>query len=61
MEFLFLLDDTSFQELTGMRLMMEPSLAAKAAERANIQHIALLRQSILDLEQSKKDRVRLVF
>jgi GntR family transcriptional repressor for pyruvate dehydrogenase complex len=60
MEFLFLLDDTSLQELTEMRLMMEPSLAAKAAERANAQHIALLRQSILDLEQSKKDRVRLV-
>ncbi len=45
MEFLFLLDDTSLQELTEMRLMMEPALAAKAAERANAQHIALLRQS----------------
>jgi GntR family transcriptional repressor for pyruvate dehydrogenase complex len=60
MEFLFLLDDTSLQELTEMRLLMEPSLAAKAAERANAQHIALLRQSILDLEHSKGDRVRLV-
>ncbi len=35
MEFLFLLDDTTVQELTEMRLMMEPALAAKAAERAN--------------------------
>ena len=43
-----------------MRLMMEPGLAAKAAERANAQHIALLRQSIVDLENSKDDRVRLV-
>ena len=60
MEFLFLLDDTSLQELTEMRLMMEPALAAKAAERANAQHIALLRQSIVDLEHSKSDRVRLV-
>jgi GntR family transcriptional repressor for pyruvate dehydrogenase complex len=60
MEFLFLLDDTSLQELTEMRLMMEPALAAKAAERANAQHIALLRQSVLDLEHSKRDRVRLV-
>src|SRR5260370_8256162 len=60
MEFLFLLDDTSLQELTEMRLMMEPALAAKAAERANAQHIALLRQSIVDLEHSKCDRVRLV-
>ncbi|HUZ95419.1 MAG TPA: FCD domain-containing protein [Edaphobacter sp.] len=60
MEFLFLLDDTSLQELTEMRLMMEPALAAKAAERANTQHIALLRQSIVDLGHSKHDRVRLV-
>jgi GntR family transcriptional repressor for pyruvate dehydrogenase complex len=60
MEFLFLLDDTSLQELTEMRLMIEPALAAKAAERANAQHIAMLRQSVLDLEHSKRDRVRLV-
>jgi GntR family transcriptional repressor for pyruvate dehydrogenase complex len=60
MEFLFLLDDTSLQELTEMRLMMEPALAAKAAERANSEHIALLRQSIVDHEHSKLDRVRLV-
>lgn len=60
MEFLFLLDDTTLQELSEMRLMMEPGLAAKAAERANAQHIALLRQSIVDLESSKDDRVRLV-
>jgi GntR family transcriptional regulator, transcriptional repressor for pyruvate dehydrogenase complex len=59
MEFLFLLD-TSLQELTEMRLMMEPALAAKAAERANAQHIALLRQSVLDLEHPKHDCGRLV-
>lgn len=60
MEFLFLLDDTSLQELAEMRLMMEPALAAKAAEHANAHHIAQLRQSIVDLEHSKRDRVRLV-
>jgi GntR family transcriptional repressor for pyruvate dehydrogenase complex len=60
MEFLLLLDDTSLQELAEMRLMMEPALAAKAAENANAQHIALLRQSIVDLEHSKRDRVRLI-
>jgi GntR family transcriptional regulator, transcriptional repressor for pyruvate dehydrogenase complex len=60
MEFLFLLDDTSLQELTELRLMIEPALAAKAAERANAEDIALLRQSIVDLENSKHDRVRLV-
>jgi GntR family transcriptional repressor for pyruvate dehydrogenase complex len=60
MEFLFLLDDTSFQELTEMRLMIEPALAAKAAERANAQDISLLKQSISDFEGSTHDRVRLV-
>ena len=60
MEFLLLLDDTSLQELAEMRLMMEPALAAKAAEHANAQHVAQLRQSIVDLEHSKRDRVRLV-
>ena len=60
MEFLFLLDDTSLQELAEMRLLMEPALAAKAALHADAQHIAQLRQSIVDLEHSKRDRVRLV-
>jgi GntR family transcriptional repressor for pyruvate dehydrogenase complex len=60
MEFLFLLDDTSPQELTEMRLMIEPALTAMAAERANAQDIALLKQSIADFESSGRDRVRLV-
>lgn len=60
MEFLFLLDDTSVQELTELRFMIEPALAAKAAERANSADILLLRQSITDLENSKLDRVKLV-
>jgi GntR family transcriptional repressor for pyruvate dehydrogenase complex len=60
MEFLFLLDDTSVQELTELRFLIEPALAAKAAERANSDDIALLRQSITDLERSEQDRVKLV-
>ncbi len=60
MEFLFLLDDTSVQELSELRFMIEPALAAKAAERANSEDISLLRQSISDLENSKLDRVKLV-
>ncbi len=60
MEFLFLLDDTSVQELTELRFLIEPALAAKAAERANSEDVALLRQSIKDLENSKGDRVKLV-
>lgn len=60
MEFLFLLDDTSIQELTEMRLMIEPAMAAIAAERADAKDIALLKQSIADFEDSARDRVRLV-
>ena len=60
MEFLFLLDDTTVQELTELRFLMEPALAAKAAERANSDDIARLRQSITDLEHSERDRVKLV-
>jgi len=60
MEFLFLLDDTTVEELTELRFIMEPALAAKAAERANSSDIALLRQSIADLENSERDRVKLV-
>jgi GntR family transcriptional repressor for pyruvate dehydrogenase complex len=60
MEFLFLLDDTTVEELTELRFIMEPALAAKAAERANSTDIALLRKSITDLENSERDRVKLV-
>jgi GntR family transcriptional repressor for pyruvate dehydrogenase complex len=60
MEFLFLLDDTTMQELTELRFMIEPALAAKAAERANSADIALLRQSLTDLENSERDRVKIV-
>ena len=60
MEFLFLLDDTSLGELTEVRLMVEPALAAKAAERATSDDIAALRQSVVELEHSQGDRVRLV-
>jgi GntR family transcriptional regulator, transcriptional repressor for pyruvate dehydrogenase complex len=60
MEFLFLLDDTSFQELMEIRLMVEPALAAKAAERATPEDIALLRQSIRDLEGGGTKREQLV-
>src|SRR5450432_2107019 len=35
MKFLFLLDDTTIEELAELRLIMEPALAAKAADRAN--------------------------
>jgi len=60
MEFLFLLDGISLHELAEMRLIMEPELAARAAQRANSDDIALLRQSIVDLEASRGDPERMV-
>ncbi|RZU40723.1 FadR/GntR family transcriptional regulator [Edaphobacter modestus] len=60
MEFLFLLDDTSVQELTELRLLMEPGLARLAAQRATADDIALLRKSVKDLESSSQDRLKLV-
>ncbi len=60
MEFLFLLDDTTVEELSEFRFIMEPALAAKAAERANSADIALLHQSIADLENSRGDPLKLV-
>lgn len=60
MEFLFLLDHTTIEELAELRFIIEPALAAKAAERAGSKDIELLRQSIADLENSKGDRVKMV-
>lgn len=60
MDFLLLLDDISLQELTEIRLMVEPAMAALAAERATAADITQLRQSVEDLETSKKDRIKLV-
>ena len=60
MEFLFLLDDTSVQELTELRMLVEPGLARLAAQRASSEDIDLLRQSIRDLESSSNDTIKLV-
>ena len=60
MEFLFLLDDTSVQELTELRLLMEPGLARLAAERATAEDVALLRRSVHDLEASRGDTAKLL-
>ena len=43
-----------------MRLMVEPALAFRAAERASLDDIALLRRSIVDHQTEKNNRVKLV-
>lgn len=60
MKFLFLLDDTTIEELVELRLIMEPALAARAADHANSTDIERLRQSIADMENSKGDPLKLV-
>jgi GntR family transcriptional repressor for pyruvate dehydrogenase complex len=52
MDFLFLLDDISTQDLMELRLMLEPALAAKAAERATVEDIGLLKQSMRDMQEN---------
>jgi GntR family transcriptional repressor for pyruvate dehydrogenase complex len=58
-DFLVLLDDLSHHELIETRLIVEPELAARAAERATAEDIATLRNAVLALERSKVIRDRL--
>lgn len=60
LEFLFLLDDTSVEDLTELRLLMEPGLAALAAQRATDDDLQMLHCSIRDLENSGSDKLKLV-
>jgi GntR family transcriptional regulator, transcriptional repressor for pyruvate dehydrogenase complex len=60
MEFLFLLDETSSQELIETRLVVEPTLAAKAAERATSEQMLVLRQTIAEIEAAGNDQFRII-
>jgi GntR family transcriptional regulator, transcriptional repressor for pyruvate dehydrogenase complex len=60
MEFLFLLDETSSQELIETRLVVEPTLAAKAAERATPEQMLVLRQTIAEIEAAGNDQFRII-
>jgi GntR family transcriptional regulator, transcriptional repressor for pyruvate dehydrogenase complex len=60
MEFLFLLDETSSQELVETRLMVEPTLAARAAELASREQILVLRQTIAEIEAAGADQFRII-
>src|SRR5579883_3389010 len=60
MEFLFLLDETSSQELIETRLIVEPTLAAKAADLATPEHLIILRQTIAEIESSGNDQFRII-
>src|ERR1700728_4246892 len=58
-DFLVLLDDLSQHELFETRLMMEPELTARAAERATAEDMSTLRNAIFAMERSKTTRERL--
>jgi GntR family transcriptional regulator, transcriptional repressor for pyruvate dehydrogenase complex len=49
LDFLLLLDDVSIHELMEARLMVEPELSAKAAERATAEDLAALRETLRPL------------
>jgi GntR family transcriptional repressor for pyruvate dehydrogenase complex len=60
MEFFILLDGISFEELMDARLIVEPELAARAAARATPEHLAVLRQSLNQMEASRENHRVLV-
>ena len=58
LEFLILLEGISFQELMEARLIVEPELAARAAERASEGELQPMRQALVRMKASVADPVR---
>src|SRR6185503_17253921 len=56
LEFLILLNGISFQELIEARIIVEPELAARAAERATSDDVRILKESLEAMKQSRLDR-----
>jgi GntR family transcriptional repressor for pyruvate dehydrogenase complex len=59
LDFMIALDDLTHQELFETRLIVEPELARRAAERATAADLAALRKAIADMENSKTMKERL--
>jgi len=59
LDFLILLDDLSHHELFETRLIVEPELAARAAERATSQDLAALQHAITAMENSRTKQARI--
>lgn len=60
MRFLLLVDPVSHAELLEVRLIMEPELAAKAAERATLADLLEMQKCLERMEQSGEDREKLI-
>jgi GntR family transcriptional repressor for pyruvate dehydrogenase complex len=59
LDFLVLLDDLSPQDIADTRMIVEPELTARAAERATGEDLAALRTAIAAMEKSKNARERI--
>jgi GntR family transcriptional repressor for pyruvate dehydrogenase complex len=59
LDFLVLLDNLSQQDLADTRLIVEPELTARAAERATGEDLAALRTAIAAMEKSRNARERI--
>jgi GntR family transcriptional repressor for pyruvate dehydrogenase complex len=60
MEFLILLNGISFNELMEARLIVEPELAARAAERASDEQISDIKMQLDRMETSGTDQAELI-
>src|SRR5947209_8007424 len=59
LDFLILLDDLSHHELLETRMIVEPELAARAAERATTEDLVSLRHAIAAMENCRTNQERL--
>src|SRR5215472_4028275 len=59
LDFLILLDDLSHHELLETRMIVEPELAARAAERATTEDFVSLRRAIAAMENCRTNQERL--
>jgi GntR family transcriptional regulator, transcriptional repressor for pyruvate dehydrogenase complex len=59
LDFLILLDDLSHHELLETRMIVEPELAARAAQRATAEDLIGLRKAIVSMEHCRTNQERL--
>jgi GntR family transcriptional regulator, transcriptional repressor for pyruvate dehydrogenase complex len=59
LDFLILLDDISHHELMETRMIVEPELAARAAERSTTEDLVSLRRAIAAMENCRTNQERL--
>lgn len=60
LQFLILLDGITFEELMEARLIVEPKLAARAAERATTDDIKAMKRAITRMEENASDASQFV-